>query len=101
GDAADFAALIAAARERGLRVLLDGVFNHVGRGFSAPQHWFKRSGDGPAVFEGHDTLLELHHEEPEVLDHVARVMDHWLGRGASGWRLDAAYAVPPAFWKAA
>jgi cyclomaltodextrinase len=25
-------------------------------------------------------------------------MAHWLGKGTSGWRLDAAYAVPPAFW---
>lgn len=25
-------------------------------------------------------------------------MKHWLARGADGWRLDAAYAVPPAFW---
>lgn len=25
-------------------------------------------------------------------------MLHWLGRGADGWRLDAAYAVPPLFW---
>jgi cyclomaltodextrinase len=31
GDDADFDALIAACRERGIRVLLDGVFNHVGR----------------------------------------------------------------------
>nr|BFE80639.1 hypothetical protein GCM10020093_032400 [Planobispora longispora] len=36
-----------------------------------------------------------------MLDHVVRVMDHWLGRGASGWRLDAAYAVPPDFWRRA
>src|SRR4051794_1006846 len=27
-------------------------------------------------------------------------MSHWLARGADGWRLDAAYAVAPAFWKA-
>jgi glycosidase len=27
-------------------------------------------------------------------------MSHWLGHGADGWRLDAAYAVPPSFWAA-
>jgi glycosidase len=103
GDDGDFDTLVAAARERGLRVLLDGVFNHVGRGFRAPspERWFKPVGDDYAVFEGHDGLVELNHDEPEVLDHVVRVMTHWLGRGADGWRLDAAYAVPPAFWKAA
>ncbi|WP_307834492.1 alpha-amylase family glycosyl hydrolase [Paractinoplanes lichenicola] len=96
GDDADFDALIAAARKKGVRVLLDGVFNHVGRGFQAPAHWFT-GGD----FEGHSSLRELDHTQPEVLDHVVRVMDHWLERGADGWRLDAAYAVDPAFWKAA
>jgi cyclomaltodextrinase len=29
---------------------------------------------------------------------VAEVMNHWLDRGADGWRLDAAYAVPVEFW---
>jgi cyclomaltodextrinase len=48
GDDADFDRLVSQAHERGLRVLLDGVFNHVGR--------------------------------------------------ADGWRLDAAYSVPPEFW---
>jgi cyclomaltodextrinase len=101
GDDADFDALVAAARERGLHLLLDGVFNHVGRGFTAPDHWFRRTPGGDlAVFEGHSSLVALNHDEPEVLDHVVRVMDHWLGRGASGWRLDAAYAVPPTFWRA-
>jgi cyclomaltodextrinase len=94
GDDADFDQLITAARERGIHVLLDGVFNHVGRGFGAPAHWLKGT-----AFEGHGALLELNHDEPEVAAHVSRVMSHWLGRGASGWRLDAAYAVPPEFWR--
>jgi glycosidase len=96
GDDADFDALVSAARDRGLRLLLDGVFNHVGRGFQAPASWFSGT-----VFEGHDELPELDHSRPEVLDHTVRVMEHWLDRGADGWRLDAAYAVEPAFWKAA
>ncbi|MCY1139933.1 alpha-amylase family protein [Actinoplanes sp. Pm04-4] len=102
GDDADFDALIAACQERGLQVMLDGVFNHVGRSFQAPEHWFKLTPSGErAVFEGHGSLVELNHDEPEVLDYVVRVMDHWLGRGATAWRLDVAYGVPPAFWKAA
>jgi cyclomaltodextrinase len=35
---------------------------------------------------------------PAVLGYVIEVMSHWLSRGAGGWRLDAAYAVPPQFW---
>jgi cyclomaltodextrinase len=112
GDEADFDALVTAAGQRGLRVILDGVFNHVGRGFSRfgvavaggpgtrSARWFKRSPDGDdfAVFEGHGQLVELDHDEPAVLSHVTDVMNYWLGRGAGGWRLDAAYAVNPEFW---
>ncbi|MFI5910620.1 alpha-amylase family glycosyl hydrolase [Dactylosporangium sp. NPDC051541] len=104
GDDTDFDRLAEACRERGLHLLLDGVFNHVGRGFKAPEHWFRRTGPGSddfAVFEGHHGLVALNHGEPEVLDYVVQTMDHWLRRGASGWRLDAAYAVPPEFWRAA
>lgn len=114
GDDADFDALVAAAHQRGLRVLLDGVFNHVGRGFPAFQQvlaqgrdaatapWFHLTWPGPGYrdFEGHHHLVALNHDAPAVVEHVTKVMTHWLDRGADGWRLDAAYAVPPAFWHA-
>jgi glycosidase len=88
------------------------VFNHVGRSFPAFQaalaggpgspaaRWFRYdAGTGEyATFEGYDGLVALDHEEPEVLDYVAQVMNYWLNRGAAGWRLDAAYAVPASFW---
>lgn len=119
GDEADFDRLIAEARQRGLHVVLDGVFNHVGRDFpvfraalangadSSEAAWFRRhrskdtSGDSAfATFEGHPGLIALNHDNPDVSDHVIRVMNHWLDRGISGWRLDAAYAVPRKFWAA-
>jgi cyclomaltodextrinase len=118
GDLDDFAALVDAAHERGLRVLLDGVFHHVGRGHPAFQRvlaegpaateasWFRLSwpdatpGAEPdyATFEGHGALVALDHDEQAVADHVTDVMCHWLAAGADGWRLDAAYAVPARFW---
>lgn len=109
GDQADFDRLVAECGRRGIRILLDGVFNHVGRGHPA----FARAVEGgperdlfvldpatgePAVFEGHGSLVELNHESQAVVDLVVEVMLHWLRRGISGWRLDAAYAVVPSFW---
>jgi cyclomaltodextrinase len=121
GDEGDFDALVGAAHQRGLRVVLDGVFNHVGREFpafrqvlaegprAATASWFRLSwpsrakpGVEPdyATFEGHRALVALNHDEPAIADYVAEVMTYWLGRGADGWRLDAAYAVPSRFWAA-
>jgi cyclomaltodextrinase / maltogenic alpha-amylase / neopullulanase len=119
GDDADFTTLVNAAHDRGLRIVLDGVFNHVGRdhpqfqratadGPASPSAaWFRqispadKTSGGPeyATFEGHHQLVALNHDEPAVTDYVERVMSYWLDRGADGWRLDAAYAVPRNFWK--
>jgi cyclomaltodextrinase len=114
----DLRHLIDACAGRGVRVLLDGVFNHVGRGFprfrevleqgpgSPAASWFHVNqdddapdGTGYRTFEGHDRLVALNHENPEVADYVADVMTHWCDRGVDAWRLDAAYAVPPEFWR--
>ncbi|HST66611.1 MAG TPA: alpha-amylase family glycosyl hydrolase [Mycobacteriales bacterium] len=117
GDDADFDALVAACRARGVRLLLDGVFNHAGRDFppvakalaegpgSDAEDWVARLHDNGGMitadyFEGHSELVTLNHRSPRVQQHVRDVMTHWLRRGADGWRLDAAYAVPPEFWAA-
>ena len=101
GDDADFDRLVAQAHDRGLRVALDGVFNHVARSFDAPSSWFRHRADGSLdTFEGHDLLVALDHSQPAVAKYVTDVMSHWLARGVDAWRLDVAYAVPPEFWQA-
>ncbi|KJC35839.1 alpha-amylase [Bradyrhizobium sp. LTSP885] len=117
GNEAGFEELVAEARRRGLHVVLDGVFNHVGRDFPAFRAALAKGANSPeaawfcplqgtdssgepafATFEGHPGLITLNHDNPEVSEYVIRVMDHWLDRGISGWRLDAAYAMPRRFW---
>ncbi|NHA67055.1 DUF3459 domain-containing protein [Phycicoccus sp. CMS6Z-2] len=117
GTDEDLERLCAAAHERGLRVQLDGVFNHVGRdhpwvaaaladgpGSEAARRVRHTVGEDGALhlhsFEGHDALVTLDHGSPEVRAEVTDVLRHWLDRGADAWRLDAAYAVPTDFWAA-
>ena len=115
GDDGDFEALVRECHARGLKVILDGVFNHVGAQHptfqkalaagpdSAEAALFRidfdaPDGPRPADFEGHGDLVAFDHSSPAVVDLVADVMTHWCARGADGWRLDAAYAVPSSFW---
>lgn len=115
GEDADFDAFIAEAHRLGMRVQLDGVFNHVARthpraqvaladGLDSPSmRWFKHTdyGDGDyalATVESSDNLFELNHNEPVVRDYVVEVMRHWLDRGVDSWRLDSAFRVPTSFW---
>lgn len=108
GDNIDFDNLVTEARRSGLRVLLDGVFNHVGTDFAhyraaiagddEAAGWFRGQPGSFETFEGHGDLITLNHQNPAVVDYVVDVMNYWLDRGADGWRLDAAYAVPESFW---
>lgn len=119
GSREDFDALIDAAHRRGIKVILDGVFNHVGSrhpflteladGPDAPHaDFFKVKWDGwtPGklpdyhCFEGHTGLATLNHDNPRVHEYIAEVMRYWLEAGADGWRLDAAYSMDPHVWQA-
>lgn len=114
GTLDDFERLVSEAHDRGLRIQLDGVFNHIGRGHPIAAAALR---EGPrtdsllrtdargaarafVAFEGHEQLLTLNHDSERVRDLVVDVMSTWLERGADAWRLDAAYAVPTEFWAA-
>ncbi|MFT3888338.1 MAG: alpha-amylase family protein [Arachnia sp.] len=115
GGDKDFDDLATGCRDRGLHLVLDGVFSHVGAGHPDLRRalaegpgsdaadlfdidWDAPGGPAPRVFEGHGALARLNHGSDRVAELVTGVMTHWLDRGAHGWRLDAAYSVDPAFW---
>ena len=119
GNDDDLTALVARAHELGLAVVLDGVFNHVGREFWAFRDvrekgrasnyvdWFRglsfgqdnRFADGFVYegWEGVEELVALNHENTDVQEHLLQAAEHWIDRYAvDGIRLDVAYSLP--FW---
>ncbi len=99
GTRADWDYFVQECRKRGLGIMLDGVFNHVGREHpdAAELVDFTETGE-PKLFEGHRSLLALKHHDPKIERLVEDVMCYWLEAGATSWRLDASNTVPAEFW---
>jgi glycosidase len=111
GTRADFKALAAEARQRGLKVVVDGVFNHMGRqgpkfqdALANPKSpwrdWFvfgAAYSGGARTWIGVQNLPELNLENPAVRRHLwldrDSVVRGYLRDGADGWRLDTAYEL--------
>jgi glycosidase len=120
GDLALFREVLGELHGRGIRVILDGVFNHTGRGFFAFRDiqdkgresryagWYHIDwagdspyGDGFAYrgWDGHAALPVLNHANPDVRSYLFEVARMWLADvGVDGWRLDVAYEIGPEFW---
>ncbi|MBO4924982.1 MAG: glycoside hydrolase family 13 protein [Clostridia bacterium] len=114
GTNEDFSALCGAAKEYGIRVMLDGVFSHTGedsvyfnrygrfpsvgacQSTKSPYYpWYKfiRYPDDYKAWWGFHTLPELEKNDPSYQDFMFReggVVRSWIANGSSGWRLDVA-----------
>lgn len=122
GSEEDFRTLCEQAAARGMRVVLDGVFNHTGydsRYFNARgrynsvgayqskespyyrwfdfQEWPNKYGSWWGIY----TLPQVREMDESYLDYIIEsedsVVRRWLRLGASGWRLDVADELPDAF----
>lgn len=122
GDKA-LAVLLQAAHERGVKVVLDGVFNHASRGFfqfndilengpkSAYLDWFHvhrfplnaYGGEGElgyAAWWGLPALPKFNTATPAVREFLLEVATYWLERGIDGWRLDVPNEIDDDdFWR--
>ena len=125
GDIEDFRSLIAAARERGIRIILDGVFSHTGsnsiyfnrqrqydslgayQSKESPYYSWYRFRSYPDEYDcwwNFDTLPNVNETDPAYMDFVITsedsVLHHWMKEGIAGWRLDVIDELPPTFSKA-
>ena len=111
GDRQDFVRLAAEVHARGMKLVLDGVFNHMGRNAAIFQDalvnpdspwrdWFAlgpQYAGGARVWTGYQNLPELNIENPAVRAYLYQnpdsVVRSYLREGADGWRLDTAFEL--------
>lgn len=124
GDAA-LRELLDEAHHQGMRIILDGVFNHCGRGFWAFHHilenkhaspyldWFFIQGQPLVAYsqdrwqqtnytswKGVPSLPKFNTSNPGVRDYLFKVVRYWLDFGIDGWRLDAPEEITDdTFWR--
>lgn len=120
GDKATFKRLVDACHARGIRVMLDAVFNHSGFFFEPFQDVVKNGEASPYkdwfhVHEfpvqmvprpNYDTFAftpfmpKLNTEHPDVKAYLLKVGTYWVEEfNIDGWRLDVANEVDHAFWR--
>lgn len=124
GDKETFHELVQKAHEKGIRIMLDGVFNHCGRYFdkwmdvlekgpeSIYYDWFmieqwpfdktNPSTEGKPFYSFAFTsnMPKLNTSNPEVMDYVCGVCEYWIKEfDIDGWRLDVANEISHAFCK--
>jgi glycosidase len=118
GTNEDFRNVCDALHDANIKIILDGVFNHVGRGFgyfqdviknrwdSPYKDWFNCNFDdtnGPDGFwyegwEGHQELVKLNLQNPVVKNFLLERVNQWIAEfGIDGLRLDVAYMVDRTF----
>ena len=115
GSNEDFAEVCRSLHEAGIRVVLDGVFNHVGRGFWAFQAVLKNRENSPYLnwfhinlggnsnyndglwyegWEGNYDLVKLNLKNEEVVNHILESVRFWVETfDIDGLRLDVAYLL--------
>lgn len=115
GTNEDFKEVCAKLHENGIRVVLDGVFNHVGRGFYQFQDVVKNRENSPYLnwfhinlggnsnyndglwyegWEGNFDLVKLNLKNEEVIAHILESVNLWIEEfDIDGLRLDVAYCL--------
>jgi glycosidase len=111
GDEKDFKSLLDTAHANGVRIVLDGVFNHCGRGFFAFHDILENNEDSPYLkwfhikklpldayspgkaknylaWWGIKSLPKFNTDTPAVRRYLLDVARYWLDEGIDGWRLD-------------
>lgn len=103
GDWDDFRLLVAKAHEKGLKVIVDQVFNHTSRDsvlLSARPEFYYRGPNGELGNKIGDwsDVYDLDYGAPGLIDYLLGILDLFLDAGADGFRFDVASLIPASFF---
>jgi hypothetical protein len=103
GTQADFVSLINQVHGRGMKVMIDIVFNHASRdSILAEQHptFLKRDQAGNLLVSVPDwsDVVDLNHSDPGLSQYLVETLSGWVKLGVDGFRCDVASLVPLDFW---
>ena len=123
GTENDFKALLDVAHQNQIRIVIDGVFNHCGRGFFAfndilenQSHspyvdWFHMKKLPPDAYSPGDaedyeawwkfkSLPKFNTDNPQVRKYILDIARYWIRLGVDGWRLDVPNEIDDdRFWE--
>ena len=103
GTLEDFDHFLAAAHDKGFKVILDWVANHTGRDHAwTREHrdWYflDENGDVATQYDWTDIAHLNYENNPALREAMTAQMQFWIDRGIDGFRCDVAMEVPVDFW---
>lgn len=105
GTLSDFKKLISEVHQRGMRIIMDMVFNHTSPDnhltIEHPEYYFYKNGKRGNQIGDWSDVVDLETTRKDTQDYLLSVLKYWRSLGVDGYRFDVASLIPLEFFKRA
>ncbi|OPJ64196.1 alpha-amylase family glycosyl hydrolase [Clostridium oryzae] len=103
GTLEDFKELISETHKRGMKLIIDVVYNHTSHESellkSHPEYFYRKEDGQPGnKVGGWSDIIDLDYDNKELWDYQIETLKYWVLLGVDGFRCDVAHLVPIEFW---